>query len=128
MPAPVAAGAVSPWAVLDDAREIERFTTTTTASCGSGGGAGAEASSYLRIAGMHCAACASAVEAALLRVDGVREVQVSVSAQTARVRWSPAQGRPSAFVAALRQAGYDAVPDTASAARDLRRRERRDAL
>ena len=68
------------------------------------------------------------VEAALQRVDGVREVQVSVAAQTARVRWATVLARPSAFADAVQRAGHDAEPDTTSGARQLRRREGRDAL
>ena len=124
MPGPAALDTISPWAVLDDPREAERFTTAAHL----GIDASVEARCFLRIAGMQCAACATVVEAALRRVDGVREVQVSVAAQTARVRWATAQARPSALVEAVQRAGYDAVPDTASGARQLRLRERRDAL
>ena len=87
MSGPAVVDNLSPWTVLDDARETARFTTTATTSATLGGDAAIEATCFLRIAGMHCAACATVVEAALRRVDGVREVQVSVAAQTARVRW-----------------------------------------
>ena len=49
-------------------------------------------------------------------------------AQRASVRWDPARTRPSALIAAIRAAGYDAVPDAAAPARELRRHEHRQAL
>ena len=128
MSGPAVLDNLSPWAVLDDARETARFTTTATISATLGSDAASESTCFLRIAGMHCAACATVVEAALRRVDGVREVRVSVAAQTARVRWATTLARPSAFADAVQRAGYDAVPDTTSGARQLRRREARDAL
>ncbi len=44
------------------------------------------------------------------------------------MRWDTASTRPSAFVKAVEDAGYEAVPDTAAAARSQRRREARTAL
>ncbi len=111
-------------AVLDDAAESARFTRWTAAR----DGAPASAESSLRIGGMHCAACASSIEQALRRVEGVDEVRVSAAAQCATVRWNPALTRPSALVDAIERAGYSAVPDTAAAARDMRRVESRDAI
>ena len=86
------------------------------------------AESSLRVGGMHCAACAGLIEQALLRVQGVQSARVSAAAQCATVRWDPRLTRPSALVEAIEQAGYDAVPDTAAAARAMRQRESRTAL
>jgi Cu2+-exporting ATPase len=86
------------------------------------------AASTLRITGMHCAACADVVEAALRRVPGVVGASVSAAAQAAEVRWDPALVGPGAIATAVRAAGYDAQPDTAAAARGARRREARIAL
>ena len=61
-------------------------------------------------------------------VDGVHSVQVSAAAQRATVCWDPERTRPSHLIEAVRRAGYDAVPDAAAPARDLRRREHRQAL
>jgi Cu2+-exporting ATPase len=44
------------------------------------------------------------------------------------VHWDPARTRPSALIGAIRTAGYDAVPDAAAPARELRRQEHRRAL
>lgn len=108
---------------LDDPAEVDTFTRWR----GEGEG-GRIAESSLRIGGMHCAQCSDTVAQALRRVPGVVEVQVSAAAQCASVRWNPALTRPSAFVQALDAAGYSAVPDTAQAAREMRRTESRAAL
>jgi len=86
------------------------------------------AESSLRVGGMHCAACAGLIEQALLRVPGVKRARVSAAAQCATVHWDPRLTRPSVLVKAIEQAGYDAVPDTAAAARAMRKREARLAL
>jgi len=86
------------------------------------------AESSLRIGGMHCAACATTIEQALSRVDGVVDARVSAAAQYALVRWDPTRTRASALANAVTTLGYDAVPDTATGARALRQREARVAL
>jgi Cu2+-exporting ATPase len=108
---------------LDDPAEVDTFTRWR----GEGEG-GRIAESSLRIGGMHCAQCSDTVAQALRRVPGVVEVQVSAASQCASVRWQPELTRPSAFVQALQAAGYDALPDTAQAAREMRRAESRAAL
>ncbi|EGJ10720.1 putative cation transport P-type ATPase [Rubrivivax benzoatilyticus JA2 = ATCC BAA-35] len=84
--------------------------------------------SALQVSGMYCAACTGIIENALRAVDGVREARVSAAAQRATVRWDPARTQPSALIAAIRAAGYDAVPDAAAPAREMRRAEHRAAL
>lgn len=86
------------------------------------------AAATLRISGMHCAACADTVEAALRRVPGVVAASVSAAGQAAEVRWDPARVGPEAIAQAVRAAGYGAEPDTRAAARGARRREARLAL
>jgi P-type Cu2+ transporter len=86
------------------------------------------AAATLRISGMHCAACADTLEAALRRVPGVVGASVSAAGQAAEVRWDPARVGPEAITQAVRAAGYDAEPDTAAAARRQRKREARTAL
>src|SRR5689334_19002191 len=66
--------------------------------------------SYLAIEGMYCAACTLAIEQALAPLPGVHEVKVNGASETARVVWSPQQGRPAQWLAALREAGYGGVP------------------
>ena len=86
------------------------------------------AESSLRLAGLHCAACAGVIEAALLGIEGVQAARVNAAAGVAQVQWQPARTRASALVAAVRAAGYDAAPDLAADARALRQREQRLAL
>jgi Cu2+-exporting ATPase len=86
------------------------------------------AAATLRIGGMHCAACADAVEDAMRRVPGVVDAHVSAAAEAAEVRWDPEIVGPEAIAHAVRAAGYVATPDTAAAARAARRGESRAAL
>ncbi len=109
--------------VIDDPAELDAFTRWQPAA---GGQRIAESS--LRIGGMHCAACAGAVEQALTKVHGVVGASVSAAAHCATVRWDAALTRPSDLVRAIEAAGYTAVPDTAAAARAQRRHEARSAL
>ncbi len=110
-------------AVLDDDIELARFTFPRTTADGVRTG-----ESALRIGGMHCSGCATLVEQALRRVDGVLSANVSAASQCATVQWDVARTRPSALVRAVAAAGYEAVPDTAAGARLMRRKEARDAL
>ena len=110
-------------AVLDDPVEQQGCTRWETAP---GGHRVAETS--LVLGGMTCAACAGIIEAALAGVPGVERAEVSAAGQRAQVRWDPALTRLSALVQAIRNAGYEAVPDAAAPARELRQRERRVAL
>ncbi len=110
-------------AVLDDPVEQRRFTRYSA-------GAGGEriADSSLRITGMHCAACAGLIEQALSRLDGVLEATVSAAGERARVRWNPQRTRVASLIAAVRAAGYDAMPDIALDAREARKLEHRAAI
>lgn len=96
------------WAVAPDGRRI--------------------AHTSLVLGGIDCAACAGPIEEALLAVPGVLQAEVSAAAQRAEVRWDPEAARLSRLVQAVRQAGYEALPDAAAPARLLRQRERRTAL
>ena len=72
--------------LLDDPVELDRYTRWQAA--GDDGQRIAESS--LRVAGMHCAACAGTIEAALRRVPGVLDARVSAAAHAATVRWDAA--------------------------------------
>jgi len=82
----------------------------------------------LRLAGLTCGACAGAIEAALAGVPGVSWVRVNAATQLARIGCDLTQTSDAALVQAVRQAGYDAAPDTPESAMALRRRERRTTL
>ena len=84
--------------------------------------------SHLVIGGMHCAACALTIEDALRSVPGVARADVSAATQRARVVWQPGQVQPSQWLAAVRQAGYSALPAMDALARGQRQREHRKAL
>ena len=91
------------WTLLDDRDEWPRFGRALSDRAGYW-------ESYLAIEGMHCAACALAVEQALGRVVGVDSVQVHSATAAARVVWSPTVCQPSQWLAALDAAGYAGVP------------------
>jgi len=84
--------------------------------------------SQVVLQGMHCAACALTIEEALRAVPGVQEVQVSAATQRARVQWCPAQVLPSAWMAAVQRAGYQALPAMDAQAREQRQAEQRKML
>jgi Cu2+-exporting ATPase len=109
---------------VDDPLETERFTRFEPARDG-GSRVGV---SSLQLSGMHCAACSGIIESALQAVPGVLEAAVNPASQRATVRWDPARTRPSAWIAAVRAAGYGAVPDAAASTRELRRAEHRSAV
>jgi P-type Cu2+ transporter len=88
----------------------------------------AVAESALLLSGLHCAACAGLIESALLRVPGVVGAHVQMAASRVTVRWRPALASATTLVNAIRRAGYDALPETAAAARTLRRAEQRQLL
>jgi P-type Cu2+ transporter len=108
---------------LDDPLEQGRYTRSVL---GPRGQTLCEAS--LQLSGLRCAACAGIIEAALLRVSGVQQAQVSAAAERATLRWDPARAPLSALIQAVRSAGYGAVPDAAAPARALRRQAQRQAL
>ena len=109
--------------VIDDPQELQKFTHWQAGPRGE-----AVAESSLRVAGMHCAACALAIEGALAKVPGVLEARVNAAAHTAHVRWKPEATQASALVQAVQRAGYIAVPDTAAQARALRDHEGLESL
>lgn len=86
------------------------------------------ATSQLRLAGMHCAACAGIIERALLAEPGVLGAEVHAAAERLQLRWNPQQVRLSQLLRAVARAGYEAQPDVAAPARQLRQREQRRAL
>ncbi len=66
--------------------------------------------SQVLVRGMHCAACALALERALLSVKGVEAVRVSAASGRASITWSSALTRPSVWMAAPLALGYQLVP------------------
>ncbi|HEX4856694.1 MAG TPA: heavy metal translocating P-type ATPase [Limnobacter sp.] len=70
----------------------------------------------LNIGGMSCASCSSAVEKALLKVQGVQQATVNLATEKARVEFS-APATPEQIARAVVEAGYEAqIPITPEAA------------
>lgn len=65
----------------------------------------------LKITGMSCAACATAIEKSLLRVPGVVEANVNFAAEKATVVYNPEIATVADFIKAVRDAGYDVALD-----------------
>jgi len=84
--------------------------------------------SHVVIQGMHCAACAFTVEEALMAVPGVQSAEVNAATHRAKVVWSAARVKPSAWMAAIVKAGYGALPAADSSLRQARHEEGRRAL
>jgi Cu2+-exporting ATPase len=107
--------------LLDDPQEWAAFSRLDTPSetCWE---------SNLLIEGMHCAACALTVEAAVLKVPGVLRADVGAGTHRARIVWAADVVRPSRWMQAIQAAGYRAVPANDVFARDRRKSEGRKAL
>ncbi|RZI94686.1 MAG: cation-translocating P-type ATPase, partial [Variovorax sp.] len=84
--------------------------------------------SGVMVEGMHCAACASTVEAVLSRVPGVLEARVNAASGRAQVVWLPSRVSPSRWFDAASAAGYTLVPAGDTAARDRRAKAGKQAL
>ncbi|MBN8758164.1 MULTISPECIES: heavy metal translocating P-type ATPase [Variovorax] len=122
LPTAAAAASEEAWQVLDDPAEWPAFGRELDAADGG------HWESQVVVEGMHCAACAFTVEAALRQVPGVSEAQVNAASRRARVVWSPAQTLPSRWFEASAKAGYRLLPGSDRFVRELRRRESRLAL
>lgn len=90
--------------VLDDPEEWKAFSYT------SGAEQRGEWLSHISVQGMHCAACSTIVEDALLSVPGVVQAHVNASTGQASVLWRSAVAKPSQWFDALSKAGYPALP------------------
>lgn len=107
--------------LLDDPQEWAQFSQSDPEHPGCW-------SSSVVFEGMHCAACAISIEEALLRLPGVRSVQVSAASHRGRVVWSALETRPSQWMQASATAGYKAVPANDAQAHELRRKQARRML
>lgn len=111
------------WSVLDDPAEWPAFSRALSPD-----GAAGRWESQVVVEGMHCAACAFTVEAALMRVPGVVSAEVNAASRRARVVWSAAAVKPSRWFEASADAGYRLVPAGDILAGARRARESRLAL
>ena len=107
--------------LLDDQQEWTAFSRPAAQMSGCW-------ESNVMIEGMHCAACALTIEDALVRVPGVRRVEVSAGSHRAKVVWDAQTVSPSGWMQAVQRAGYRALPANDAFARERRQVEARRAL
>lgn len=107
----------SRWAALDDTAEWAAFSEPKGEVLWE---------SRVAIEGMHCAACGFTVEKALKSVDGVVSAEVNASSGRARVLWTESKTKPSEWIRAVSEAGYQAFPQTQTD--DQRRKQQRVLL
>ncbi|MCL2031775.1 MAG: heavy metal translocating P-type ATPase [Methanomassiliicoccaceae archaeon] len=79
----------------------------------------------LRTDGMTCAACSSAIEKALKRLDGVKEANANFSNNVVSVLYDPSETGKEQIAGAIRKAGYDVLEDDPDA---LAERERSNSV
>lgn len=88
-------------------------------------------STRLKLSGLTCAACVSAVEKGLLAVTGVDACSVSLMAKACQVRYDPFMVSPPKLVHAVESLGYGAEEsgsaDAAADVLDLQQSTRREA-
>lgn len=68
---------------------------------------GATATATLTIPGMGSDHCAGIVRTSLERLDGVQDIQTSIAAHRARVRYDAGRLKPADLRAAVERAGYE---------------------
>lgn len=110
----ISTGHGTQWVALDDAQEWAEFSKPVGDE---------EWESRLAIDGMHCAACGFTVEKALKSVDGVVSAEVNASSGRARVVWSESKTKPSEWMQAVSEAGYQPFPQSGD--EDNRRKQQR---
>ncbi|HEU4883803.1 MAG TPA: cation transporter [Longimicrobium sp.] len=64
----------------------------------------------LKVGGMSCGHCQSAVQSALRRQPGVRAATVNLEGGTAQVEYDPVAVTPAQLTAAVAEEGYTAAP------------------
>ena len=119
--APEAGAAPADLSLLDDPQEWSAFSQADLARADFW-------HSSVVIEGMHCAACAVTIEAALLRLPGVEKAEVSAASGRARIAWWAQRTRPSDWLRAVQAAGYRVVPANDALARERRQLEARKLL
>ena len=76
----------------------------------------------LPISGMTCASCAKAVERAIGKLDGIREVGVNLVTEKAKIVYDSSKTRISAIKDAVSKAGYKALEIETGAQADIDRK------
>ena len=110
---------------LDDPQEQAAFTQTVDAGGGESLGL---LDSQLVVQGMHCAACADAVEAALLRQPGVVSAEVNAATRRVKVRWQGDRTQASEWAGAAARMGYRLLPADVALGQTETQKAQRKAL
>jgi P-type Cu2+ transporter len=84
--------------------------------------------SHLAVEGMHCASCALNVEKAVKTIPGVISANVNSTSGRARLVWSSLETKPSTWMNAINEAGYQALPAADALMQDKRRQNQRRML
>jgi Cu+-exporting ATPase len=104
--------------VLDDAAIVDAVTRAGYGALPLDSGAvpapqtasaSTQATVTLGILGMTCASCSAVIEKTLNRLDGVTSANVNLASEIATVTFDPSVLGIDALIAAVRDAGYDAV-------------------
>ena len=99
----------SNYALLDEPASWSAFSVPATGESTAGKPQGVWQSQIV-VEGMHCGSCALNVEKALRSVPGVKQATVNGATHRAEVVWSADAVKPSQWLNALHDAGYEAVP------------------
>lgn len=63
----------------------------------------------IKVQGMSCGHCKKAVESAVSSLPGVSDVEVDLSAGSAKVTYDESKVKPAAIRESIQEAGYEAV-------------------
>lgn len=63
----------------------------------------------LKVEGMNCKHCQKAVEDALSKLEGVKDVQIDLEQGTARVKYNPIEVGLQEFKEAIEDVGYEVL-------------------
>jgi P-type Cu2+ transporter len=110
------------WQFLDQPEHLADYTETERAD------EDARVTAAFIVEGMHCAACARAIETQIAALPGVLGCTVSYAAQRVRVTYLPQQLAPSQIAREIAQAGYRALPVRSIQEENARAQEHRMAL
>ena len=72
-----------------------------------------------RIKGMHCASCASIIERAIKKIDGVEDVSVNNGTENAKISFDNRRTNPAQFNEKLKPLGYSLVESMAQTASEM---------
>ena len=111
-------GMSAPWTLLDNQLEWSDFSQLQAPDSNTW-------SSNVVFEGMHCTACAINIEEALLAVPGVVSAQISAASHRGKVIWNSGQTKPSQWMQAVAQLGYQTVPAHDARAQEMRRKDAR---